>query len=420
VSEHVPARRVVLHVGLHKTGTTYLQNLMRQNRRGLARRCGVYVPPGVRKIRFASLDLIPFDSALGRDVRVAGAWDRLAAEINGCGLPTAVVSEERLDVANQRQARRAVSSFPQAEVDVVVTVRDLARVAVSHWQEDVKNGATWTLDEFIGRLQDPDAAGTTPARGFWLHEDVTGVLRTWASAVPVERIHVVTVPPAGSAPDILTGRFGSVVGFTPEDVPLPPAWNNENVGAVGTELIRRLNTNLDGKIERSLYKRGVSGPVTRRLAQMPDRGFPTLDDAQRDWASATSARFADEILRGGYRVVGDLSDLRPAGRPTPDEPAGEPAAGAGLRADAQPFDDALLQASLEALSELATRYSEVVARADRETAARRTNLAGPVSRLRTHVRSRLFAVVRSLADTAGRSSLGRRVGAAYLRRRAGR
>ena len=57
------ARRVVLHVGMHKTGTTYLQNLLRQNRRRLARRAGVYVPPGARKTVFASLDLIPWDSA---------------------------------------------------------------------------------------------------------------------------------------------------------------------------------------------------------------------------------------------------------------------------------------------------------------------------------------------------------------------
>ncbi|MDQ4084828.1 MAG: hypothetical protein M3165_03345, partial [Actinomycetota bacterium] len=371
-----PARRVVVHVGLHKTGTTYLQSLMRHNRRRLARRAGVYVPPGGRKTVFASLDLIPWDSPLGRDVRVAGAWDRLADEVNGCGLPTAVVSEERLDVANQRQARRAVSSFADADVHVLVTVRDLARVAVSHWQEDVKNGATWTLEEFMGRLQDPTAAATQPARGFWLHEDVTAVLRTWSAAVPEDHVHVVTVPQAGSPPELLTARFGSVVGFTPDDVPVPPPWDNENVGDAGTELLRRLNEHLDGAIDRSTYKRAVSVPVVRRLASLPDRGLPALTDTQRAWAEDMSGRFAEEIRARGYRVVGDLADLRPSAGVV-----GDSASAGRNRAD----DGALLQAALEALSEVARRHGEQVARADTEAAASRANLAGRLPRARTHL-----------------------------------
>ncbi len=404
------ARRVVLHVGMHKTGTTYLQNLLRQNRRRLARRAGVYVPPGARKTVFASLDLIPWDSALGRDRRVAGAWDRLAAEVNDCGLPTAVVSEERLDVANPRQAKRAVAAFGDADVQVVVTVRDLARVAVSSWQENVKNGGTWTLQEFLDRLQDPDAAATPPARGFWLHEDVTAVLRTWSNAVPVEDIHVVTVPPPGSPPELLTSRFGSVVGFGIDDVPEPPTWNNANVGVVGSELLRRLNLQMDGALDKSTYKRAVSAPVVRRLSALPDRALPALDEVQRKWAAETSARFAEEIRERGYRVVGDLDDL------LPQAPSAESAAEA---AEQEP-DVTLLDAALEALAELATRQGESVSRADRARADASDDVAGGWSRARNHLRSRGFAVTRGLADAVGRTGPGRRLGAAYLRRRAGR
>lgn len=402
---------MVLHVGLHKTGTTYLQNLLRGNRRRLARSEGVYVPPGARKTVFASLDLIPWDSALGRDRRVAGAWDRLAAEVNECGLPTAVVSEERLDVANARQARRAVRSFADAEVHVVVTVRDLARVSVSAWQESVKNGGAWTLEEFLARVQDPKAVATMPARGFWLHQDAGGVLRTWSTAVPADRVHVVTVPPPGSAPDELTRRFGAVVGFTPEDVPEPPAWDNANVGAVGSELLRRLNERLDGTIDKSTYKRAVSTPVARRLSALPDRALPALDDDQRAWAAATSAGFAEEIRSRGYRVEGDLADLQPPG-PGPSD----------ARTDTgEPVDEgALLGAALEALADLGTRHSEVVAQEDRQRAARRTDVAGRGPQARNHLRSRGLALTRGLADLAGRTEAGRRLGSAYMRRRSGR
>jgi len=421
-----PALRVVLHVGMHKTGTTYLQNLLRQNRRRLAKNAGVYVPPGARKTVFASLDLIPWDSPLGRDRRVAGAWDRLAAEVGGCGLPTAVVSEERLDVANPRQAKRAVAAFGDADVHVVVTVRDLARVAVSSWQESVKNGGTWTLREFLARLQDPDAAATPPARGFWLHEDVTAVLRTWSNVVPVENIHVVTVPPPGSPPELLTARFGSVVGFGPDDVPTPPTWNNANVGVVGSELLRRLNLHLNGSLDKSTYKRAVSAPVVRRLSALPDRALPALDETQRAWAVETSTRFAQEIRERGYRVVGDLDDLLPqapragSGTSAPDRASDRAETAATAEAAASETEVTLLDAALEALAELATRQGEAVAKADRARADSRDDVAGRWTQARNHLRSRGFALTRGLADAVGRTGPGRRLGAAYLRRRGGR
>jgi hypothetical protein len=291
---------------------------------------------------------------------------------------------------------------------------------VSAWQENVKNGGTWTLQEFLARLQDPDAAATPPARGFWLHEDVTGVLRTWSAAVPVENIHVVTVPPPGSAPDLLTSRFGSVAGFGNDDVPASPAWNNANAGAVGSELLRRLNLHLDGSLDQSTYKRAVSAPVVRRLSALPDRALPALDGSQRAWAAETSARFAGEIRERGYRVVGDLDDLLPQA-PRAGSPASDPASDPdGAEAVASEADVTLLDAALEALAELATRHGQTVARADRERADARDDVAGRLPRARNHLRSRGFALVRGLADAVGRTAAGRRLGAAYLRRRAGR
>jgi hypothetical protein len=403
--------RVVLHVGLHKTGTTYLQSLLRQNRQRLARRHGIYVPPGLRTTVFASLDLITRHSGMARDPRTSGAWDRLAADVNGCGLPTALVSQERLSVARPRHARRAVQSFPESQVDVVVTVRDLPRLLVSYWQEAIKNGVTWTLDEYVTALRDPDSAGVDPARRFWLHEDVTGVLRCWGSAVPADRLHVVTVPPAGSAPELLTDRFASVLGLTHHDLPREPRLKNENIGLVGTELLRRLNERLDGRLPDVAYDFGVKRPVVQGFASLPRDRSSVLDDEQRAWAASVSARFAEEIGKNGYRVVGDLTDLQPdtsSSTPSPTAPTREVT------------DAELLDAALAALTELSIRHGKVMAERDLETAPETTDLAGWWARVGTHAKSRTFAAQRAAADLAVRTRLGRRAAASYMRRRAGR
>lgn len=441
-----PLERVVLHVGLYKTGTTYLQNLLRENRRSL-RRAGVYLPPRKREVTFAALDLVDRQFRGVNDARVPGAWDRLAAEVNACGLPTAIVSEERLSVATPRQVRRAVGSFGSARVHVVVTVRDLSRVLVSHWQEEVKNGSTWSLLRYADALRDPQAAGVHPARGFWMHEDVTAVLRAWSSAVPVERIHVVTVPPAGSPPGVLAERFASVAGFEPGDVSREGVWTNENVGAVGTELLRRLNERVTDRMHGIEHERGIKIPLARALAAMPGKGSVDVPATHREWAGRTAGGFVEEIRAGGYDVVGDLDDLTPT-TSVADEPAvgtagadtrgtgGNPPAPAGTTArtttqatavatapdaaDDRHDDAALLEAALEALAALALRQGRVLAAADRLAAAERDDLAGRRTRVLTWARHLSFRSQRAAADLAGRTRLGRRLTAATLRRRAGR
>ena len=117
-----------------------------------------------------------------------------------------------------------------------------------------------------------------------------------------------------------------------DDVPEPPTWNNANVGVVGSELLRRLNLQMDGALDKSTYKRAVSAPVVRRLSALPDRALPALDEVQRKWAAETSARFAEEIRERGYRVVGDLDDL------LPQAPSAESAAEAAER-DPEALED---------------------------------------------------------------------------------
>ena len=82
---------------------------------------------------------------------------------------------------------------------MVLTVRDLARQLPSSWQEDLKAGGTTALAPYLRRAPVPRerAGGSHP----WIHLDPPMVLRRWADTLSPERVHVVTVPPAGSPTD---------------------------------------------------------------------------------------------------------------------------------------------------------------------------------------------------------------------------
>jgi hypothetical protein len=336
---------VYLHIGLHKTGTTYLQNVLRANREGM-RAQGVEFTggPGEPVQAFAVWDLQGRRPRGVTDKRIAGSWDALVEAVNTCGLPSALISEERLSLASVKQARKAVMAFPDSEVHVVVTVRDLARVVVSAWQEEIKNDQTWTWRQFVDAVQDETRVATSPARGFWLRQDLPRICQTWEASVPAERLHLVTVPQSGASPEILLERFASVVGFEASRLTEEPVWNNETVGVAATEVIRRMNERFGGRLNQRAYDRVIKFTVVQMLARRTETVRFGLPAEEMGWVTARAESFIASVGERGYPVTGDLDELRPRLR-------------AGSRRPDDATESELLEAALDALTLLAEKYA---------------------------------------------------------------
>ena len=106
-------RKVILHVGTPKTGTSYLQDVLFKNKRLLGEH-GILYPADRFDAHFlAALDLMRLPWG-GLEREAVGAWDRLAAEVRDWGGTTAVISHEilagRLAVAGR--ARAGVARTP--------------------------------------------------------------------------------------------------------------------------------------------------------------------------------------------------------------------------------------------------------------------------------------------------------------------
>ncbi|MBA2444669.1 MAG: hypothetical protein H0V49_04985 [Nocardioidaceae bacterium] len=336
---------VYLHIGLHKTGTTYLQNVLRANRDHVrAQQIDFPGGPGEPVQAFAVWDLQGRRPRGAGDERIAGSWDVLVDAVNTSGLRSALISEERLSLCTLRQAQRAVSSFPDSQVQVIVTVRDLGRVAVSAWQEEVKNDQTYTWQAFVDSIKDPSRVAVKPARGFWFRQDVVKICETWESVVPASRLHVITVPRSGASADVLLGRFASVVGFEPDSLTEEPAWNNETVGVAATEVIRRVNERLGGRLNQRQHDKVIKLTLAPMLAQRTEAARFSLPPEEMGWITERADQMIEALQQRGYPLTGDLSELRP-----------EPTMGTRRPDDAT--EPELLEASLDALAMLAERHA---------------------------------------------------------------
>jgi hypothetical protein len=296
-------QRVFLHVGLPKTGTTYLQGSLWANQ-GALRDRGLLLPGrGHRRHLLASIDLREDPNLHNRPGRIGQPWQELADEVNEWH-GDALITHEFFGPVSPDQARRAVASFPDRDVHVVVTTRALLDLFISRWQEWVKNGGRKPIDAYP---VDRDAH-STGAWG-WASFDIGIVLERWGAAVAPEHIHVLPMAAGARDPSELWHRFLSVLGVDPEGLATADTPANTSIGLVEIETLRRINRHLKdfrSPFDRGQWIRGYlgEGEVMPRTSEKCRPGRGTLEEV---------GRRADHGLRmlgtGGYDVVGDLDVL---------------------------------------------------------------------------------------------------------------
>ncbi|HEX2312429.1 MAG TPA: hypothetical protein VHJ17_01760 [Thermomonospora sp.] len=303
-------RRVFLHIGSPKSGTTFLQQVLRNNAETLAE-AGVLLPTGGHPQQYQAVwDLrgIPQDPGDPTPSR-EGAWDRLAAEVHASDRPVTIISEESLASLPPERIDRAVASLAPLELHVVYTIRGLAGLLPSAWQEYVKHRSpkryrAWLEDVIDG------GPGVGAGRWFWSVHDAVAVLERWSRDIPAERVHVITVPPPGSPRDLLWRRFAGVTGIDPDLADLSEAFGNESMGMAETELVRRLNVALGDELPKWHFGQVVKGVLAHEvLSRRQGKRRFSVPAPRRAWVRNRQQELVDGLRAAGYPVVGDLDDL---------------------------------------------------------------------------------------------------------------
>jgi len=310
-------RKVVLHVGAPKTGTTLVQDLLHLNRH-LLRERGVLYPGERFDAHFlAALDLLGKKWG-GLEKEAVGAWDAMVAEANAWE-GDVIISHEVLAAASPRQVRRALSGL-SGDVHVVYSVRDLARQIPAEWQEGVKHRRTMPYGEFVADLCS-EQPRTAQVQWFWSVQKWPDVLERWASTLPADRVHVVTVPPPDAPRALLLQRFLDVLGIEPDWLPAPSERANPSLGAVETTLIRKLNERLPARRLKGPYYREFVRELLahRTLANRRGSAKIAIPPDLQGWVASTTADWVALLEARGYDVVGELAELAPAPVVSPDD-----------------------------------------------------------------------------------------------------
>jgi hypothetical protein len=204
---------------------------------------------------------------------------------------------------------RVVASLAPAEVEVVLTVRDLGRNIPAMWQEGLKNGNAWHWREFLEDIEQPRENRTERAKKFWRHMNYPFIAKRWSDVVGPERVTLVTVPHPGADPRLLWDRFCSVVGLDPAPFDVSGR-SNTSLGAASAQVLRALNEALPENMPLAHYQRVVKHSLAKQGLSDHARLEEPIGFAD-DWITDRAANQIRRLRELGLRVVGDLEELRP-------------------------------------------------------------------------------------------------------------
>ncbi len=296
------ADRVVLHIGTMKSGTTYLQDVLRGGGlEGSEAWFAASFGKQTRAVR-AHADQRP------------GPWQALVdgtRERDG----VAVFSQEFLSFAGRARVGEVLASFGGVPVDVVLTVRDQHRAVPAQWQSFTRNRGTDDWATYLRRLQrgartrgGSKAQRSKAVRSFRRAQNVKGIVARWRGHPGLASFTAVVVPPPGSEPAELWRRFCTATAIDAAGAPQAARRSNESLGYASCEALRLVNVHLDD-LDHRRYKKARSSLVDALLPLRPEEGRPGLDRAGDQLACRLNQDLLDALGREDVRLVGSVDEL---------------------------------------------------------------------------------------------------------------
>lgn len=315
------APRLILHIGPHKTATSFVQAAFDASAPTLGRAGVRYCSIGREGVAHHHLARAMYDSHHGGPAGGTSRtlWAAVRDELDSLGPDgRLLVSSEDFSQLLDRDLDALAGELVGVDVELLVGVRHPVAAIPSLWQESVKWARQWSLPTAAQELLRDDRIAVVP------------LIDRWVRRFPQRAPLLAVVPGTGGPGDVLSNvadALGLRAGTLAE--PSGPTSLNRSITLLHAEAVRSVSIALDPCDEPSTLD--ARQQVTRRLAGLPLAG----DDGERPRLTGEVLARADELaattverLRASdWRVHGDLDAIGgDARRRDRDDPRSRPTA----------------------------------------------------------------------------------------------
>ncbi len=302
----LPQGAKLIHIGPHKTGSTAIQDALDQSREELLAQGVVYVSENRHEAtpaRYVTDRLAPGHSAK----RAAGRWAAITADLRAEGPERKVYSSEFLSDATEEQVQRIIDDIDAENTYVVVTLRPLASILPSQYQQYVQRGSTLPYEAWLDAMFNKPAS-ERPTPSFWKRHRHDELVERWGKVVGPDRVIVVMVDSRDFT--VAPRAFEQLLGLADGTLADKVVTANRSMTWGEAEVMRRFNRQFkDAKLTPDLHLTLMKSAGSHVKARVPDPDEAKI--ATPAWAvkraNEVGAEMAAAIEATGARIVGDLA-----------------------------------------------------------------------------------------------------------------
>lgn len=317
---------VLLHIGVHKTGTTAIQAALADARSDLLTH-DVRYPGKLQAQHRAALALLgrPWGwNSRGGSVMDTRHFDSLVRRTSKHSGRVVISSEFFCEAPEEKAVETVEALGGSRKVTVVVTLRNLGKLLPSSWQQYLKYGLTTEYEKWLEDVfANPGASKISPT--FWRRHDHAAVLMRWSQAVGVQNVNVLVLEDVDRSAQF--HAFAQMLGI-PEEILVSrmDLTSNRSMTAAEAELLVRLNKRVKKQMQWTDYVQLVRRGVALRMVEgrQPDAQEPRLITPEwaLDAAAEQGAAAVATIKQLGVNIYGNLNALaaRVPSSTVPSEP----------------------------------------------------------------------------------------------------
>lgn len=300
--------QMVLHAGLMKTGTTYIQGILQKNREFLVNQRWRY--PGSRENQQHA-----FYSICGNNIpwvtdRLIYNYQKIGADlidVTSERKENLIISAESLASLNGDGIRHLIEKIGMPD-KVVFSIRPLEKIFPSAWQQSLKSGGKLQLNDYF--KQTLENRNHTEPIGFWREYGYGKIVELWKSIARCEIVAII-VPNSFEEPNALWMRF-SKAACLPElpDISISQDLSNVSLSSELAEVLYLFNRDLnqskglEALRKRTEFLNKCILPVARRKAG----SSIMLDPEEVAMLKLWNAQERDRLVVSADQIIG-LSDL---------------------------------------------------------------------------------------------------------------
>ena len=309
------AKKVILHVGFHKTGTTAIQASLFAAQTSLLEHGIDYRTKASHGAAWSLSGKVWGWVNRGGRLTPQSNWRKFVRMANS-SKHTFMASSEFFSELNQEHIGKIKQQIKSEKIKIVFTIRPLAKMLASSYQQYLKYGIKADYEKWLHEMLDaPGASKMTPT--FWRRNFHGENIKLWAEVFGAENITVMVVDE--TKPDFLYEAFNKFLGLPAGTLVKQELGGNRSLTAEEASMLQQLNKRFPKNRPWDDYSIFIRQTAIRALtdSEPHSSGTKLLTPSWAvEKAEELTADAVETIGKLGVNIIGDLQSLKNSKVPT--------------------------------------------------------------------------------------------------------